>query len=223
MSDEIQQGFYLLGPFNWLLGHNFPITLLLCLLLSPVGMILVGLVGEARLVPLSPRKQFLGFMPGDIFLGIGAALLLTVAQDLPYGQWYNNLLVHQVLLGITMVVALVMTIVELVSKFYPFWAIVSPTKLYHNFLLYGGYGYMIVLLVFAGGSGIFMSIQFAQFNPWNLLWYLLALVALFLWMGCNKLDTVPGFLGQLPRSEKAKFAHIDKWWLGWTRLFGART
>lgn len=140
----------LLPGFGWIAGHNTWVTLAFCLLLTPVGHCLVGLIGESRWVPLSPSKQFLSFFPGDLFLGVMAASLLVSAQDLPGEKaWYNATWWHVLVLVGALVIATVLTWLEWKSGVYPTAAVFSPTKIYHNFLLYGGYGYIIVTTLVA--------------------------------------------------------------------------
>lgn len=140
----------LLPGFGWIAGHGFAATLLICWLLTPGLMFLIGLVGESRVLPWKPTQQFLSFFPGDFFLGDMTAGLLVLARRLPAEkQWYNSGWFHLSVLLITLAVAIVMTWSELTSGACPRRAIFSPTKLYHNILLYGGYGYVIVSTLLA--------------------------------------------------------------------------
>lgn len=211
MNGDSPQGFHLLGIFDWLTGHNYVISVLLLLLLTPVGMILAGLVGELRLVPLDPRKQFLGFIIGDVFLAFGIGIMLVLVQKLPGGQWYDRSWLHFLVLGITIGIAIGMTASEIRTKFYPLGAILSPTKLYHNFLLYGGYVYVAVLLLAACITGMAIGV----FNVLDVVAFVGAMLLVGLWLACVLLDGVSGFIGQIPQTEKAHLAHIDKWWEAW--------
>lgn len=146
----------LLPALSWFADHGFIVTLLICLGLTPVLHCFIGLALEGRVVPLAPSKQFLSFFPGDIFLGLMAAGLLVLARGLPSGdRWYNASWWHIALLIATVSFAVLSTYVEWKSGVYPTKAILSPTKIYHNIFLYGGYGYVIVstlVAVIAGSS-----------------------------------------------------------------------
>lgn len=60
-------------------------------LVSPGSFIAGTLIFEGRLVPMSPSVQFASFYPGDFFLGIGAAglvtMLLAIGQVAGYLWW----------------------------------------------------------------------------------------------------------------------------------------
>lgn len=141
----------LLPGFGWMAGQNIVVTVLLCWALTPGLFILIGLIGESRLVPLGWNYQFTSFFPGDIFLGGMVAGLLVLAKKLPAeGHLYNETWFHVDVLVVTVAVAVVITIGEYNDpNGYGHRAVLSPTKLYHNIVLYGGYGYVIVTTLIA--------------------------------------------------------------------------
>lgn len=187
----------LLPGFSWIAGHGILLTILLCWLLTPIGHCIVGLVLESRLVPLSPRYQFLSFFPGDLFLGGMAAGLLVLAQHLPSeSRWYNATWWHVLVLAVCCVVAGALTWMEYKSGVYPARAMYSPTKLYHNFLLYGGYGYIIVVTL--------VAVSIAA-RSW---WLVLVLVPGLVWLALVVMDNS---LTPDEAKRKASHAHVENW------------
>lgn len=148
----------LLPIFNLLTGHSYVVTLVICFIISPVMLYLIGIIGESRFVPILPRKQFLSFMPGDIFTAWGTANLLVMSQKLPNGIfWYNNLMFHLIILIGAIIAAILITHGELNPEpgaiSYKRRAVLSPTKIYHNLGLYGLYGYIIITTFVACAAG----------------------------------------------------------------------
>lgn len=191
----------LLPEFGWIAGHDFWLTLVVCLLITPIGHCLVGAIFETRLVPLSPTKQFLSFFPGDIFLGMMTAGLLVLAHRLPAeSRWYNATWWHVVVLVSAIAVACALTWMEYQGGGYPPRAMRSPTKLYHNFILYGGYGYIIVTtlvaVVIAAGS-------------W---WLVLALLPGLIWLVCLVGDN---FTSEETKNRRVSNAHVEHWYPFW--------
>jgi hypothetical protein len=198
---DVAERIGLLPGFGWIAGHNFWLTLLLCLLLTPIVHCLIGLVFETRWVPLTPRKQFLSFFPGDVFLGMMTAGLLVLAHRLPSDEaWYNAAKWHTVVLSTAIVLACVMTWLEHQQGDYSRRAMWSPTKLYHNFILYGGYGYIIattlVAVVAAGRS-------------W---WLALALLPGLIWLGCLVGEN---FASEETKQSRVNNAHVEHWYPFW--------
>lgn len=77
----------LLLGFGWLADHGIFGTLAICMAITPGMMFVLGLVGESRLLPWTANKQFLSFIPGDVFLGFAVAGMLVLAQRLPSGSY----------------------------------------------------------------------------------------------------------------------------------------
>lgn len=131
----------LLPGFDWTAGHSLLVTIIIAWLATPGLMIALGAIGESRWIPLWSERQFRSFFPGDLFLGIAVASLLTMAQSLPDTErWYNATWWHLTVLIGAAIVAGVMTWLE--RDAYPKRALLSPTKIYHNGVLYVGYGYV---------------------------------------------------------------------------------
>lgn len=187
----------LLPGFGWMAGHDFVLTLVICLLITPVGHLVVGLIGESRLIPLSSDKQFLSFFPGDLFLGAMAAGLLVAAQRLPdKSRWLNATWWHVLVLVLALLIAACMTYVEWKSGVYPSRAIFSPSKIYHNFLLYGGYGYVIIVTL--------VALIFGAADRW----WLLVLIPGLVW---GVLVVKDNSLSTKEVAEKARHAHVADW------------
>lgn len=141
----------LLPGFGWIAGHNFFATLFVCWLITPGLMFIIAPVLESRKLPWTPQTQFLSFFPGDFFLGMMLALVLWFAQRMPAEvHFYNSTWFHLLLVVVTFTVAIVITKAEYDDpNGYGHRAVLSPTKLYHNIVLYGAYGYVIVATLVA--------------------------------------------------------------------------
>lgn len=197
----------LLPGFGWLFGdHSFVVTLLICWAISPGMMFVIGLVGESRLIPISPSRQFMAFFPGDFLVGAMVAGLLVSAAQLPNEQrWYNSLWFHLVVFVVMFAIAAWMTWGEYhnaAESGYGARAMYSPTKIYHNAALIWIYGYVAVSTLVA---------VLAEARSW-LVWA--ALACGLLWMGLmlgenayiDKYHPNDGL-----RQAKAAGAHISDW------------
>lgn len=202
----------LLPGFGWIADLSFvgasPLgrflsTLLVCWLITPVLFIVIGRIFEDRWVPLGPHDQFWSFFPGDLFLGLMAVGLLRVARSLPEdSRWYNSFDWHLLVLVATVTVACVLTYFEWKGGAYPAQAILSPTKLYHNGVLYALYGYVIVTTLVA---------LVADHSSWVFLW---ALIPGILWGALVAYDnTYPPEVA----AHKAASAHTADWRPIWSR------
>lgn len=196
----------LLSGFGWVVEGDFQVILFKMLLLTPIGFILIGIVGEGRLVPLRPSKQFLSFFPGDLFLGMFAAMIAWLARDVSTGErFYNSAIFHVLVLAATFSVAIALTVMEYTDGAYPLRAILSPTKLYHNLLLYGGYSYVVVTTTIAVLAG----------SEWSALLagkLAVSFVVLGVWV---ILVIEDNSLSSISAKKKAQSAHVDDW-----KLFG---
>ncbi len=209
----------LLPGFGWLADLSFvgdsPLgrfisTLLVCWCITPGLFILIGLVLEGRLVPLDSKRQFLSFWPGDFFLGLMAAGLLTAAQLLPERSQpigvgalklgHQSTAFHVFVLVAALAVAASLTYGEWRGGAYPTAAILSPTKLYHNLALYGLYGYVIITTLVAVA---------ADHSSW---WFLVALVPGLVWVGLVIADNSTS---KEEMAHKAAHAHVAKWQPFW--------
>lgn len=137
--------------FGWIAGHELWVTLLICWFITPGMIFILGWIGESRMIPVSPNYQFISFIPGDFFLGAMAASILVLAQDLPSASnWYNSPWLHGAVVIAAVSVAVLLTRGEYQDpNGYGRRGVLSPTKLYHNLVLYGGYGYVIITTLVA--------------------------------------------------------------------------
>jgi hypothetical protein len=198
----------LLPGFRWIAGRSFLQTLAICLLITPVGHCVVGLVFESRWVPLAPSRQFVSFFPGDVFIAIMMAGLLTLAKELPQSRrFFNSTWFHAAVLTFTVCAAVCLTWSEWSNGFYPTRAIFSWTKIYHNLLLYGGYGYVVITTLTALVVGD-RSRRFFLF-----------LLPGVVWVGLVVMDnTLPADVAR----SKAEHAHVADWqpiWETWSIRF----
>jgi hypothetical protein len=190
-------------PLNVIVGQDpilvFFISLGVAWLLTPGLMIIIARVFESRWLPLVSAKQFRGFFPGDLFLGIMFAFLLAYATQLSeVDSWYTPWTIYGrivVLLG-SIGVAYWLTDGELKSGGYTKEQVYSPTKLYHNGVLYVGYGYIMVSTLIHALVGA---------PSW---WLLLVVLPGLAWAFCNWLDGRPRYEGDDPMKRKGATAHI---------------
>lgn len=195
------------GYWAWLTDLPPQLTFLYCIIITPVALMIIAPVLESRWLPLSPHKQFLSFFPGDMLLGEMAAWLLLIARDLPdEARWYNSTIWHALVQISALLIAGYLTYCEYIGGMYPKRAILSPTKIYHNFALYGGYGYLIFTTLIAVLFGsewtpLFLEELAFVFIP-GLAW-----VALLI-----EDNTLPGSI-----NEKAQYAHVADWRPIWKR------
>lgn len=195
----------LLPGFGWIADHSFLWTLLICWALTPGMMFVIGLVGESRLIPWTPSYQFLSFLPGDFFLGGMAAGLLVLSRQLPAERHlYNNGWFHLVLLLGAAAVAVIITRGEYNDpNGYGHRAVLSPTKLYHNLLLYGGYGYIIVATLVALVAWAVMQHEMAFTGL-----LVLCLLPGLIWVG---LLVVEQKVPENVKRDRVHNAHVNDW------------
>jgi len=191
----------------WLTDHGFIATFAYCLIITPGALIIMAPILESRWLPLSPHKQFLSFFPGDMCLGAVAAWLLFLARDLPdEARWYNSTAWHVFVQISALLIAGYLTYGEYIGNLYPKRAVLSPTKLYHNFALYAGYGYMIFTTLIAVLFGSVWTWYFTE----GLVFMVVPGIA---WIALVFADnTLPGSL-----NEKAQYAHVANWHPIWKR------
>jgi len=205
---DISNTIGLLPGFGFLTGHSFYVTLLICWAITPVGHLLVGLVGESRLVPLRSSEQYLSFFPGDLFLGTAVAGYLVLAGEVRHeDRWFNSLGVHLVVLIGALVVASLLTLMELKGGAYPPRAIKSPTKIYHNFVLYGLYGYVAFVSLMA----VFVGMN------WNAGSVVAASVSTIFGLVWVRFVFIDSTLTREESAKKAMHAHISDWKPIWVR------
>ncbi len=98
--NEVVKNTGLLPVFSWLVGDNLLDTFIRCLLVTPGGVIIIGLLLEGRLIPFGPKKQYLSFIPGDFFLSAFCSLLIWIPLKtaIPRNAWYIQKWWHLVVL-----------------------------------------------------------------------------------------------------------------------------
>ena len=152
----------LLPGFGWVVDQSwfgdslwsrFISTMLACWGLTPVGHFVWAFVSQATLLPIW-RNQWRSFFPGDLSLGIGVAILVVSVDSLTAGAtgWWHERSTHVAVLVGAMAIAVVITVVMDMPNM-PMSALLSPSKQYHNLLLYGGYGYVVAMTLVAATFG----------------------------------------------------------------------
>ncbi len=185
-------------------SHSFIVVLIICWAITPSMMIIIGFFGESRIIPMSPRDQFLSFFPGDLILGGGVACLIAAAHGLPNGhRWYSSPILHLVVSSISMVAAYYLTKAEWKTGAYPKRAILSPTKIYHNFFLYGVYGYLAGVTLLADVAGLGWHEIFVG------RWLTFAVVLIGTWLIIVVTEGM--IFGTEGMARKARHAHVSNW------------
>jgi hypothetical protein len=196
----------LLPGFGWLVGHGFFTTLAICWLLTPVAPLAIQRLIERRSISLKQEDVFVSFFPGDLFLGFAAACILSLARSLPVGShWYGTLLWQVTVLVLVNVGGASMTYLEWYRGQYSVCQIVSPTKIYHDRLLIGGFGYVVVSALAA------IVCSGAIFAHW---YYTLGIViGLIPWLFLFWFDQ--NALTPYQRQAKSAMAHRGHWYRNW--------
>jgi hypothetical protein len=179
----------LLPGFGWIVDHpwlpshlakfNLLVTLLLCLLIAPIGVWLVQIVFEWTVPSLKPEDNYKSFLYGDPMLALMLAIVLHLsAKRLPAEpRIYNSVAWHASWLVLMLTVALVLTWIDYRSGQFTLSELLSASKLYHNIVLYGLYGYVIVvtLIAYVWGNAwrdfdIWSVMGFAAAVCWGIWW-----------------------------------------------------
>lgn len=171
-------------------SERFLVALFAAWALTPVWFIVVGIICESRVVPLW-RNQSRAFMPGDLALGV------TFATG-----WYLHPRFDPTLLVIGLVAGVVLLCL-MRRKFdgtnnYPLPTLRSPTKVYHDYVLYIGY---VAALVSVAVPGILMS-SWSDAMPLKVI----GLIAFVVWLSGLVAD---GLDPDMPR--KRKLMHVSDW------------
>lgn len=178
-------------------------TLIVCWTLTPIGHVVWGFVAQATVIPLDSQRQWRSFFPGDLYLGTAVALLIVAAGQSRSDGWWTVWWFHVIVLTATVLVALAITwFVDRPGM--PLSALLSPSKLYHNFLLYGGYGYVGVVAVTAAVAGNWFTARLVVVG--------LALVALTPWVKAVIDDSS---LSPAAATDKQQHAHPATYKLFW--------
>jgi uncharacterized integral membrane protein len=190
-------------PLNLISGQNpgwvFLIELFISWFITPGLPWLIGYVFESRAMSLNPKHQFMAFFPGDLLLGLTSAGLAAYATNVTSAGWYTSVPWAAVVLVGAAVVGWLVRRGENVSKLYPSRAFHSPTKVYHDFVVYVGYGYVLVEM--------FVTVLFAALS-W---WLILVAVPAMVWGLLLAVDYKNRF-------RKAPYAHTANWQPRWQRL-----
>ena len=201
------------GPFGWILDQNwfgdglasqFATYVVICWLITPVGHLVWGLISQAQFLPIW-KGQWRSFFPGDLFLGLGVAGFMTYAASMPdqHGRWFQQGWWQVVVIVVATIAAIVLTILMDKPAMEP-TALLSPSKLFHNGLLYIGYGSLAALCAVGGVAG-----HWGSASVW---WVLVPLVPFVFWVLTVIAD------GRKPLEEQRKIqntAHPSSYMLFW--------
>jgi hypothetical protein len=114
-------------------------------ILTPVGLYVVAYVFESRLVgkDFHPwRGAFRGFMPGDLLLGASfGQFVWQLGKFESRSGWWSEWWWHAIA-GVGAVVVAFFVREGLDRPNYHNLAMKSPSKLYHDFVIYMGFGYV---------------------------------------------------------------------------------
>lgn len=192
--------------FDLAAGHGFIITLLILLSITPGMMILIGLVGESRLIPMNPKRQFISFSPGEFFLCFGVACMMQAARQLPdKSRWFTATWFQLLLLVVAFGVGVGITYAEWKEGTYPARSIFSPTKIYHNGGLYILLGYLI------GSTTLAVLVGSDWTNATTRGWFGLSLIGFLPWAFLVIAEN-----GMIAK-QKAQYAHPSDWKPIWVR------
>ncbi len=181
-------------------------VLLVAWLVTPIGMILVGIVFESRIVPLW-SDQSRAFMPGDIALGVMFAIGWHLYHLIPDGSFWAS--AKMPIIGLFVGV---LTCILMRTKFdgennYSPAALRSPTKRFHDFVLY--IGYLTAIIAICIPSILFGT----SWSGDNLSIKLLAVLMLVVWLVGMLLDA---FDPAMP--QKRKKMHVSEYNPIWVTL-----
>lgn len=194
----------LLPGLWWLVDGSPVMAAVYALILTPVMMFVIQLVLEGRR-PASYANQFRGFIPGDIFLGLSFGVMVALADKLPDGdnRWFNTGWFQ--LLALAGAIGVFIVGSRLDEELYSGAQLASPSKVYHDYLLYLGYGYVLLKV---GVATLFA----APWSDWPLKVAMLALVGC--WVACLLHDAAQPY----SRKERmAAKAHVARWRPIWAR------
>jgi hypothetical protein len=189
--------------FDWLIDGPWWAIFLKCLLFTPIALVIIAPLFESRWLPLDLTYQFVTFIVGDVFLALFVATITSYIREsaaMPIDLWY-----HLVILAVCFAVAWFMTHGEMkaakanAEAAYTPRAVRSPTKIYHNYVLYGGYAYVMVALT----TQVILQDHFWSWSTG------LVFVPFLVWL---TILLVEGFKTPMRVAKlRARFAHIDDW------------
>ena len=198
------------GPDGLLVGFNqsFPVVFAAYLLLTPLlPYVFIAPLLESRWLPFNLRRQFATFVVGDVLLALSAALMTISNQSGEFKRIPAWIMLS--VLAITIAVSIVITKGEYTAATrgdefaYEPRAVISPTKLYHNIVLYAGYAFVLVMLL------IEMILQGAGLSK-----VLLALIPAIGWAITLVLEEK--LTSDDVRRSRARNAHIASWSYLWS-------
>ena len=199
------------GPYAWILDQNwfgsgvvaqFAAYVAICWLITPVGHLVWGVISQFQFLPIW-RGQWRSFFPGDLFLGLGVAGFMTYAVSMPEQQdrWFQATWWQVVVVSVAIIMAIVLTLV-MDRPAMELTALLSPSKIFHNGLLYVGYGSLAALCAIGGVAG-----HWGEPTVW---WVLAPFVPFGLWVSTVVID------GRKPLEEQQRIqrtAHPASYWL----------
>lgn len=189
---------------SWLSEGSSLVIIAKCLLMTPAMMFIIGLIGESRILPISRKKQFASFWPGDLFLSTFVGGLLIISKAIPInGAWYQSKSWHMVVLVSSLAIGVGFFHFVIEKKAYHPRALNSPTKLYHDIVLYGLYSYVAV----AGGISNIASGALVG-SRW------LVLIPGVIWLSLVIKDSTAT---SKSNSQKTTTAHVVDWRPLWRR------
>jgi hypothetical protein len=178
-------------------------ALLAAWIITPTMVILVSYVLESRKVSFT-SSRFKGFIPGDYLLGGLFASSVALASELPAttDKWYQSVQWHIIVL-VGAVAGCLLARRFLDAPNYTKRQMNSPSKLYHDFVLYAGYGYLMFVVAV---PSVFLT-------PWsgNASLKVVALACFGGWIACLVYDQAHS-----PK-EAAKTAHPNTWKAIWEK------
>lgn len=157
-----------------LASERFWGALVFAWMLTPIGFILVGCVLESRWVPLW-HDQARGFIPGDIALGVVFAVGYYLKIQVEPTSWWRSPGFALVALMVSVAVFYVMRCKLDGPKYRPD-ELTTPTKRYHDYVLYLGYSWLLVYISLPG------VLTGTTWGPENFGAKFVALMALVVWV-----------------------------------------
>lgn len=153
---------------GWLVEHP-TLTFFYALMITPGMVWLMAVVFESRVVGKHFRvikDAFAAFMPGEVYLALCLYFFTLACGDLPDSRsWYSNRWYHISVFTAWVVVGLLLR--EFKEKRmlgYTKSQLWSPSKVYHDFVLYMGYGYLLTVVATAALFGADYGVNTQTFH-----------------------------------------------------------
>jgi hypothetical protein len=165
---------------------------LIALMFGWLAMNAIAMLIECRI--LWPSEQYWSFYYGDLVLPLGIGLIAYMAEDL-HGNWYRASWFQWLALGLGLTGGLGQVALEIKNRQYTRQQFLSPTKIWHNLILWPVMAYWLI----SGGLAVMFS------SPGHELAKSLLGACIGLWVAFSVYD--------------AKFirprAHVNFSWLDW--------